>query len=90
MTHTDQYEPAPEVLSAITDAGAQVVLKTNDRTLFLNRLKGALTTVLPREFLAPPELLAGIVPPGGTVSCRYWLIFIPVESAVSWSKAVRY
>lgn len=75
MTHTDQCEPAPEVLSAITDAGAQVVLKTDDRTLFLNRLKGALTTVLPREFLAPPELLAGIVPPGGTV-----LQIIPIDS----------
>ncbi len=75
LTHLDKGEPSAEWITPFTEAGAQVVLKTNDRDTFLNQLKGALTTVLPREFLAPPELLAGIVPPGGTV-----LQIIPIDS----------
>jgi [FeFe] hydrogenase H-cluster maturation GTPase HydF len=75
LTHLDEGEPSAEWITPFTEAGAQVVLKTNDRDTFLNQLKGALTTVLPREFLAPPELLAGIVPPGGTV-----LQIIPIDS----------
>lgn len=75
LTHLDEGEPSAEWITLFTEAGAQVVLKTNDRDTFLNQLKGALTTVLPREFLAPPELLAGIVPPGGTV-----LQIIPIDS----------
>lgn len=75
LTHLDE-QPVPAAWeSAFTEAGAQVVLKTADREAFLGRLKGAMTMVLPREFLAPPELLAGIVPPGGTV-----LQIVPIDS----------
>lgn len=75
LTHLEGAEAPAEWITPFTEAGAQVILKTDQRDTFLNRLKGALTTVLPREFLAPPELLAGIVPPGGTV-----LQIIPIDS----------
>lgn len=75
VTHADQVVPAESFLETFRKAGAQVVVKTAERDIFLNQFKGALTLVLPKEFIAPPELLAGIVPPGGTV-----LQIIPIDS----------
>lgn len=75
ITHTDLYAPSAELLAALGETEAQVLQKSADRDTFLSAFKGALTAVLPREFLAPPELLAGIVPPGGTV-----LQIIPIDA----------
>ena len=75
ITHTDLCEPSEELLAALGETEAQVLQKSADRDTFLSAFKGALTAVLPREFLAPPELLAGIVPPGGTV-----LQIIPIDA----------
>lgn len=75
ITHTDLCAPSAELLAALGETEAQVLQKSADRDTFLSAFKGALTAVLPREFLAPPELLAGIVPPGGTV-----LQIIPIDA----------
>ena len=75
LTHTDVTPASPQLLEAYREAGAQVLVKRDPRDTFLNHFKGALTMVLPKEFVAPPELLAGIVPPGGTV-----LQIIPIDS----------
>ena len=75
LTHTDVTPASPQLLEAYRAAGAQVLVKREPRDTFLNHFKGALTMVLPKEFVAPPELLAGIVPPGGTV-----LQIIPIDS----------
>lgn len=75
LTHTDVTPASPQLLEAYRAAGAQVLVKREPRDTFLNTFKGALTMVLPKEFVAPPELLAGIVPPGGTV-----LQIIPIDS----------
>ena len=75
ITHTDLCEPSEELLAALGETEAQVLQKSADRDTFLSAFKGALTAVLPREFLAPPELLAGIVPSGGTV-----LQIIPIDA----------
>lgn len=75
LTHTDVTPASPQLLESYREAGAQVLVKRDPRDTFLNHFKGALTMVLPKEFVAPPELLAGIVPPGGTV-----LQIIPIDS----------
>lgn len=75
LTHTDVTPASPQLLESYRAAGAQVLVKREPRDTFLNHFKGALTMVLPKEFVAPPELLAGIVPPGGTV-----LQIIPIDS----------
>lgn len=75
MTYADCATPNEAIVATLRNAGAQVLVKTDDRNAFLNQFKHALTAVLPREFLAPPELLAGIVPPGGTI-----LQIIPIDS----------
>ena len=75
MTHADEGEPPAQQMEVYRSAGAQVLIKREPRDTFLNHFKGALTMVLPKEFVAPPELLAGIVPPGGTV-----LQIIPIDS----------
>ena len=75
LTHTDVTPASPQLLESYREAGAQVLVKREPRDTFLNHFKGALTMVLPKEFVAPPELLAGIVPPGGTV-----LQIIPIDS----------
>ena len=75
LTHTDVTPASPQLLETYREAGAQVLVKNDPRDTFLNHFKGALTMVLPKEFVAPPELLAGIVPPGGTV-----LQIIPIDS----------
>ena len=75
LTHTDVTPASPQLLECYREAGAQVLVKRDPRDTFLNHFKGALTMVLPKEFVAPPELLAGIVPPGGTV-----LQIIPIDS----------
>jgi len=75
VTQTDRFPPSEDFLAPLRATGAQVLVASEDRDRFLNRLKGALAAILPKEFVSPPELLAGIVPPGGTV-----LQIIPIDS----------
>jgi [FeFe] hydrogenase H-cluster maturation GTPase HydF len=75
LTHVDEGEAPEAWIKPFAEAGAQVLTKTAHRDDFLRQLKSALTNILPREFLAPPELLDGIVPPGGTI-----LQIIPIDS----------
>ncbi|MBQ9693534.1 MAG: [Kiritimatiellae bacterium] len=75
VTHADEVAPSAAFLETFREAGAQVIIKSANRDAFLHQFKGALTVVLPKEFVAPPELLAGIVPPQGTV-----LQIIPIDS----------
>ncbi|MGN0886065.1 MAG: [FeFe] hydrogenase H-cluster maturation GTPase HydF [Candidatus Spyradenecus sp.] len=75
VTQCDRCPPSEAFLQTWATVGAQVVRVEGSRSDFLNTLKPAMTKLLPRHFVSPPEPLDGIVPPGGTV-----LQIIPIDS----------
>lgn len=75
VTHVDQAIPNEDLLAPLKATGVSILLCDGTRETFLGQLKSALALVLPKEFLAPPELLAGIVPHGGVI-----LQIIPIDS----------
>lgn len=75
VTQCDRCPPSEAFLQTWAAVGAQVVRVEGSRSDFLNTLKPAMTKLLPRHFVSPPEPLDGIVPPGGTV-----LQIIPIDS----------
>lgn len=75
LTHLDEAMPNETSLAPLIETGISIVKVTADRDTFLRQLKSALSLILPKEFLAPPELLAGIVPKGGVI-----LQIIPIDS----------
>lgn len=75
VTHVDQATPNEDLLALLKATGVSILLCDGTRETFLGQLKSALALVLPKEFLAPPELLAGIVPHGGVI-----LQIIPIDS----------
>ena len=70
VTQCDRCPPSEAFLQTWAAVGAQVVRVEGSRSDFLNTLKPAMTKLLPRHFVSPPEPLDGIVPPGGTVLPR--------------------
>ena len=75
ITQTDRFSPSAEFMATWEALGVPVLRVEGSRDDFLNRLKPAMTKLLPRAFVLPPEPLDGIVPPGGTV-----LQIIPIDS----------
>ncbi|MDO4527172.1 MAG: [FeFe] hydrogenase H-cluster maturation GTPase HydF, partial [bacterium] len=75
LTHLDEATPKEDILAPLVETGISIVKVDADRDTFLRQLKSALSLILPKEFLAPPELLAGIVPKGGVI-----LQIIPIDS----------
>lgn len=75
VTQCDRCPPSAAFLQTWAAFGAPVVRVEGSRSDFLNALKPAMTKLLPRHFVSPPEPLDGIVPPGGTV-----LQIIPIDS----------
>lgn len=75
VTQCDRCPPSEAFLQTWAAVGAPVVRVEGSRSDFLNALKPAMTKLLPRHFVSPPEPLDGIVPPGGTV-----LQIIPIDS----------
>lgn len=75
LTHLDEAKANTEILAPLIATGATLLHMESDRDAFLRRLKSALSLILPKDFLAPPELLAGIVPKGGVI-----LQIIPIDS----------
>ncbi|MEG1479868.1 MAG: [FeFe] hydrogenase H-cluster maturation GTPase HydF [Kiritimatiellia bacterium] len=77
VTQTDLFPPQADWLHQLEQLHAPILLcgaETNRET-FLSSFKTVLLEILPKEFIVPPELLAGIVPKGGTV-----LQIIPIDS----------
>lgn len=75
VTQVDRFPPTEGYLETLRATGKPVVVAHLDRDAFLNALKPTLAELLPKEFVAPPEPLDGIVPKGGTV-----LQIIPIDS----------
>ncbi len=75
VTQADRHPPTPAYLEALKATGAPYLIAEPTRDQLLRALKTALAPLLPKTFLAPPEPLSGIVPPGGTV-----LQIIPIDS----------
>lgn len=75
LTHLDETTPNETLFAPLVEIGVSIVKAKADRDDFLRQLKSALSLILPKEFLAPPELLAGIVPKGGVI-----LQIIPIDS----------
>ena len=75
VTQCDRCPPSEAFLQTWATVGAPVVRVEGSRSDFLNALKPAMTKLLPRHFVSPPEPLDGIVPPGGAV-----LQIIPIDS----------
>lgn len=75
ITHTDEAPISETLLAPLQATGVPLLYSNEPRDTFLTHLKTALSLLLPKEFLTPPELLAGIVPKGGTI-----LHIIPIDS----------
>lgn len=75
VTHTDEVAFPEAMLAPLVEAEVTLLSTHTSRDHFLKQLKTALALVLPKEFVTPPELLAGIVPQGGTI-----LQIIPIDS----------